>query len=187
MTGRLFRVQRQMQLKLSVDGLQLLIRAFPLNPPVAIPDAGAGCAHAGDSGAGAIRSFRVIKLPPIQVAQSKVREINILHVPSCSLRWIAADGLAEKMSVRIRSDGHLWISGSPCSTTTPFESRDDRNGLSEIRIDSRAPRCGIAPQAGSGTRALLPARPAYSSWTASSGLSRTATCAGYKPASTVAA
>src|ERR1700729_2901840 len=92
----LFRMERQMQLELPVDGLQLLIRAFPLDLPVAIPNAGTGCAHAGDAGASAIASFRVIELLAIQIAQCQMGEVDILHVPGGGFCGTAADRLAEK-------------------------------------------------------------------------------------------
>src|SRR5580692_1924989 len=93
---RLFRMEREVQLELLIDGLQSLIRSLPLNFPVTVPDAGGWCAHAGDSRAGAIDSFRVIKLLVIQIAKPQMRQVNVLHIPSCSLSRITADGLTKK-------------------------------------------------------------------------------------------
>src|SRR5208282_1709432 len=85
-----------MQLKLLVDSLQPLIRTFPQNLPVAVPDAAAGLADAGNSRTGTIHSFRVIKLLAIQIAEGEMCQVNVLDVPRCSLRRITAYRLAEK-------------------------------------------------------------------------------------------
>ena len=84
----------------------------------------------------------------IQIAEGEMREVNIFDVPGCSLSGIAADGLAEKCQFESVAMAVCGFQISRCSTTTPSESRDDRNNLEEIRIDSRAPRCGTARRAG---------------------------------------
>src|SRR5580704_17878338 len=93
--GRLVGMQRQLQLKVRIDGLQFLIHALPLNLPVAIPDAGARFAYTCDARASAIRSFGMIELLAVQIAKREMREVKIFHVPSCGLRRITADRLAE--------------------------------------------------------------------------------------------
>src|SRR5579863_9911718 len=79
---RFFRMKRKMQLKLLLDGLQILIGALPLNLPIAVPDAAGRCADAGDTRAGAIDSFRMIKLLAIEIAEREMGEINVPDIPS---------------------------------------------------------------------------------------------------------
>ncbi len=89
-------MQRQVQLKALIDRFQLLVAAVPLNLPIAIPDAAEGFFHPGDAWAGTIGSFRVIKLPAIEIAQREMSEVEILHLPGRDLLGIAADGLPEE-------------------------------------------------------------------------------------------
>src|SRR5712664_510685 len=93
---RFFRVQGQMQLKARIESLQIQVVAVPLNLPIPIPETTEGFAHRGDAWAGTIGAFRMIELTAIQIAQSEMREVEILHVPSRGLSGITADGLPEE-------------------------------------------------------------------------------------------
>src|SRR5712664_2465326 len=85
-----------MQLEALVNRFQFLVAIMPLTLPIDVPDAAEGLVHCGDARAGSIRSFRMIKLSAIQIAQSEMREVEILHVPSSGLSGITADGLPEE-------------------------------------------------------------------------------------------
>src|ERR1700693_3057222 len=93
---RFCRTQGKSQLKSLVDCLQLLRALFPNNLPVAIPNAPAGFINTRNSRSGSVRSFGVVKLATVQIAQRQMREIDIFHVPGRCFCEIAAYGLPEK-------------------------------------------------------------------------------------------
>src|SRR5690242_3674933 len=95
-----FRAQRQAQLKAFVDRLKLLVVPVPLNLPIAVPNAAKGFIHRRDPWAGPIRSFRMIKLPSVEVAQTEMGEIEIPQFPGSSLRRIAANSLPEESQLK---------------------------------------------------------------------------------------
>src|SRR5258708_31355906 len=90
---KFFRVQRQAQLKTLIDRFQLLVAPLPLNLPIAVPDAAELFVHRREARTGSIDTFRVIKLPAIQIAQSEMRDVEITYLPSCDPGGNAADCL----------------------------------------------------------------------------------------------
>ena len=57
---RLFRVHTEMQIKLFTCGLQHLTGIFPLNLPVAVPDALSSFVHSGDARSGPVGALDIV-------------------------------------------------------------------------------------------------------------------------------
>ncbi len=96
-------MQCEMKLKRIVNSLESLIIASPLNLPIAVPDARAGFADTRDAGSRTIHALAVVEALPIEIAQRKMRKIEIADIPNGGLRRIAIHRLAEKRELESKA------------------------------------------------------------------------------------
>ena len=76
----------QSNVELSADSAQLLRGILPPCLPVAIPNQAGVLVHASHARTRATDALLVIKLAPANVAQSKMRQVEVVDVPGRKIR-----------------------------------------------------------------------------------------------------